>query len=266
MKFLAMKKVLQNMKPYALIALPLTIIVICGWQDPKEHQQQNVQKLSTKQTDTVPKNKEEDHDDFNTKDLDKAMKELNEHMKQLDIQLKDLDVNIDKTIEESLAKVDFDQIGKQVEQSLKNINWNEIQMNVDNSIKQAEEHMKEINFDKINDEMKELQEKFQSEEFKKQFDSDKLQKQIDEAMDKANEGIQKAKTELQQFREFTSELEKDGLIKKSEGYSIKHKEGELLINGKKASNETYLKYRDFLEKHKTFKIEKSDDDFNIDTD
>jgi CBS-domain-containing membrane protein len=233
------------MKPYALIALPLTIIVICGWQDPKEHPQQNVQKLPTKQTDTVPKSKQEDQDDFNTKELDKAMKELNEHMKELDIQLKDLDVNIDKTIEESLAKVDFDQIGKQVEQSLKNINWNEIQMNVDNSIKQAQEHMKEINFDKINDEMKELQEKFQSEEFKKQFDSDKLQKQIDEAMDKANEGMQKAKNELQQFKEFTSELEKDGLIDKRKGYEIEWKNGNLYINGVQQSQQVTNKYKKY---------------------
>ena len=56
------------------------------------------------------------------------------------------------------------------------------------------------------------------------------------------------------------------MIKKSEGYSIKHKDGELIINGKKASNETYLKYRSFLEKHPKFDIKKSDDDFNIDVD
>jgi len=168
--------------------------------------------------------------------------------------LKDLDVNIDKTIEESLAKVDFDQIGKQVEQSLNNINWNEIQMNVDNSIKQAQEHMKEINFDKINDEMKELQEKFQSEEFKKQFDSDKLQKQIDEAMDKANEGIQKAKNELQQFREFTSELEKDGLIDKKKGYEIEWKNGNLYINGVQQSQQVTNKYKKYYRKDGKIKM------------
>ncbi|HYK47557.1 MAG TPA: hypothetical protein VEV83_20410 [Parafilimonas sp.] len=239
-----MKKALQNIKRYALVALPLTIIVICAWQDPK-HQQQNGQKLLTKQTDTVPKNKEADIDDFNTKDLDKAMDELNEHMKQLDIQLKDLDVNIDNTIKESLAKVDFDQIGKQVEQSVKNINWNEIQMNVDNSIKQAQEHMKDINFDKINDQMKELKEKIQSDEFKKQFDSDKLQKEIDEAMDKANEGMQKAKNELSQFKEFTNELEKDGLIDNKKGYEIEWKNGNLFINGIQQSQEITNKYKKY---------------------
>jgi hypothetical protein len=83
-------------------------------------------------------------------------------MDKLNLQLKDLDVNIDKQIEESLAKVDFDQIGKEITESVKNINWNEIQMNVDNSIKQAQDEIKKIDFDKINDQMKDLQEKFQA--------------------------------------------------------------------------------------------------------
>jgi len=91
----------------------------------------------------------------------------------------------------------------------------------------------------------ELQEKFQSEEFKKQFDSDKLQKQIDEAMDKANEGMQKAKNELQQFKEFTSELEKDGLIDKKKGYEIEWKNGNLYINGVQQSQQVTNKYKKY---------------------
>jgi hypothetical protein len=78
--------------------------------------------------------------------------------------------------------------------------------------------------------------------------------------------MEKAKAEMKEYKSFVDGLDKDGLIKKSEGYSIKHKDGELIINGKKASNETYTKYRDFLEKHKKFTIEKNDDDFNIDID
>jgi hypothetical protein len=61
-------------------------------------------------------------------------------------------------------------------------------------------------------------------------------------------------------------LDNDGLINKKEGYTLKHKDGDLFINGKKASEQTYSKYRNFLENHKKFNIEKSDDDFDIDMD
>jgi len=56
------------------------------------------------------------------------------------------------------------------------------------------------------------------------------------------------------------------LLKRKEGYTIKHKDGELFINDKKATDATYKKYKPFLDKHKKFTIEKSDDDFNIDID
>ena len=68
------------------------------------------------------------------------------------------------------------------------------------------------------------------------------------------------------MKEFVNGLESDGLLDKDKGYTLKHKEGELFINGKKASEQTYSKYRSFLEKHKKFLIEKDDDNFNIDMD
>jgi hypothetical protein len=95
---------------------------------------------------------------------------------------------------------------------------------------------------------------------------EKIGPQIEKEMKKAKIGIEKAKEEIKEYKAFVDGLDKDGLIKKSEGYSIKHRDGELIINGKKASNETYLKYRSFLEKHPKFDIKKSDDDFDIDMD
>ena len=71
---------------------------------------------------------------------------------------------------------------------------------------------------------------------------------------------------MKEYKEFVDGLEKDGLINKKEEYTIKHDNGELLINGKKASDATYKKYKSFLEKRKKFTIEKSADDFNIDID
>ncbi len=95
---------------------------------------------------------------------------------------------------------------------------------------------------------------------------EKVGPKLEKEMQKAKIEIEKAKEEMKEYKGFVDGLEKDGLIKKSEGYTIKHKDGELIINGKKASNETYLKYRSFLEKHEKFNIEKTDDDFDIDID
>lgn len=85
-------------------------------------------------------------------------------------------------------------------------------------------------------------------------------------MEKAKVEIEKAKVEIKEYKGFVNGLENDGLINKKEGYSLKHKDGELFINGKKASEQTYNKYRPFLEKHKKFNMKKDDDDFDIDMD
>ena len=47
---------------------------------------------------------------------------------------------------------------------------------------------------------------------------------------------------------------------------MKHIDGVLEINGKKAADSVYNKYRSFLEKHKKFTIKKDSDDFDIDMD
>jgi hypothetical protein len=89
---------------------------------------------------------------------------------------------------------------------------------------------------------------------------------IQQGMEKAKEGIEKAKVELREYKGFVDGLDKDGLINKNQPYTLKQKDGELFINGKKASEQVITKYRSFLEKHKSFSIEKTDDDFDIDTD
>jgi hypothetical protein len=93
-----------------------------------------------------------------------------------------------------------------------------------------------------------------------------LKPRIEQDLAKAKVEIEKAKTELKEYKVFVDGLDKDGVIKKNEPYTIKHKDGELLINGKKASADTYNKYRAFLEKHPSFSIDKDEDDFDIDMD
>ena len=117
------------------------------------------------------------------------------------------------------------------------------------------EKIKEIDFEKIKVEMKDLEKEMK-----------KIKPEIEKELAKAKTEVEKAKIELKEYKSFVDGLEKDGLINKKEGYTIKHKSGELIINGKTQPAGVYNKYRGFLEKHKTLTIEKTDDDFNIDND
>ena len=174
--------------------------------------------------------------------FDKAMKSLDKNMADLDIHMKDLDLNLDKQLE-SLSKINFDEIQKQTEASLKAIDWNKVQKDVDVSLQNAQQEIAKIDFSKMQNEMKDLQEKFQSDEFKSQFNSEKMHKEIDDAMSKAKEGIEKAKKNLQQMKDFANELAADGLIDKKQGYTIEWKNGNLYINDKEQPKDISDKYR-----------------------
>ena len=118
-------------------------------------------------------------------------------------------------------------------------------------------------FDKVKEiDMKTLQHDME----KMQAELSKIGPEIKKSMENVKVEIEKAKIEMKEYKEFVDGLEKDGLINKKEQYTIKHDNGELFINGKKASDTTYKKYKPFLEKRKKFTIEKSADDFNIDID
>jgi hypothetical protein len=153
----------------------------------------------------------------------------------------------DREMEKAMKEVDFEKIQREVKESIAKIDMEKI--------REEMEEVKKINMKGLEEEMTKV---------KKEME--KIGPQIEKEMQKAKKEIEKAKAEIKEYKEFVDGLDKDGLIKKSEGYTIKHEDGELIINGKKASNETYLKYKSFLEKHKKFNIEKSDDDFDIDMD
>ena len=94
----------------------------------------------------------------------------------------------------------------------------------------------------------------------------KIKPELEEKLANVKIEVEKAKKELKEYKEFIDGLDNDGLINKKSEYSIKHKNGELIINDKVQTEAVYNKYRGFLEKHKTLTIEKSDNDFNIDFD
>ena len=172
-------------------------------------------------------------------------------------------VKLQKEIQESVSKIDFEKIEKEMANAMKEFDAAKLQKELNESMSKIEWDKMKIEFDKIKDiDMKKMQLDME----KMQTELSKIGPEIEKSIEKANVEIEKAKEEMKEYKEFVDGLEKDGLINKKEEYTIKHDNGELFINGKKASDATYKKYKSFLEKHKKFTIEKSDDDFNIDID
>src|ERR1051326_3382750 len=155
---------------------------------------------------------------------------------KVDKKIRDLDDVIDE-LDKAELKVNMDKVNAELGEAMKKIDMAKIKMDVDKA-------MKEVDLDKIKAEV------------------EKATKEMEEAKVE----MEKAKIEMKEYKSFVDALDKDGLINKKEGYTIQHKNGELIINGKKQPADVYSKYRPFLEKHAKFTIKKSDDDFNIDND
>jgi hypothetical protein len=138
-------------------------------------------------------------------------------------------------VHESLAKVDWEKMKKQME---------EMKVQLD--------EVKKIDMSKLSEDMRKVEKEMKE-----------LGPKIEKEMEKAKVEMEKAKVEMKEYKSFVDGLEKDGLIDKKGNYTIQHRNGELIINGKKQPADVYNKYRSFLQRHKKFKMEKSDDDFNI---
>jgi hypothetical protein len=274
---------LRNLRiPLVVAAVAITsVFVLSSWDFKNAYAAWNDNDYDG--CDTIPKKEKKIRDlddvidelnavDFKM-DMEKMQKELNESMKKIDIQKMQLDMQkamhdvdfekIQKEMEQSMAKIDFGNIEKEMAKAMKEFDAAKIQKGVQESMQKIEWDKMKMDFDKVKDiDMKKMQldmEKMQSE-------LSKIGPGIEKSLENAKVEIDKAKTEMKEYKGFVDGLEKDGLINKKEEYTIKHDNGELFINGKKASDATYKKYKSFLDKRKKFTIEKSDDDFNIDID
>lgn len=257
-----------------LILFPASLIIILvswGYKQPADQFKQ------LQQTDTVPKEKKiRDLDDALREldrvdmkiEMEKVQKELAEAMEKFDLNAAKMKIEIEKAMKD----VDFGKIRKEVEESMAKVDWNKIKADIDfeKIQKEMKESMEKIDWDKMKKEMDEVRnidmKKVELEMKKAKEEIEKIGPQLKEELEKAKVEIDKAKAEIKEYKEFVDGLEKDGLLNKKEDYSIKHKKGELTVNGKKVSAAIYNKYRTFLEKHKEFTIEKSNDDFNINLD
>jgi len=260
----------MNSKPDALkYFLPVAIvacfsILLLSWGGQKQtHQQKTEQSIN----DTVPKNKadkkihdlddvldELDRAEINV-DMDMVNEQLKEAMKQIDM------AKIKMDVDKAMKEVDMEKVNEQMKEAMKQVDMAKIKMDIDKA-------MKDVDMEKINEQMKEAMKqidmtKLDADLKKLEIEMKGLGPKIEKEMENAKASIEKAKVEMKEYKSFVDGLEKDGLINKKEGYTIQHKNGELIINGKKQPAGVYNKYRSFLKKHDKFTIKKSDDDFNI---
>jgi DNA repair exonuclease SbcCD ATPase subunit len=189
--------------------------------------------------------------------LEKMHKELAEALKKIDGEKIRLDV------ERAMKEVDFSKIQKEIQESLAKIDMDKMKMEIDASLSKIEWDKMKTELEKVKEmDMKKLE--LDMEKMEKELS--KIGPEIEKSLEKAKVELDKVKAEMKEYNEFVGGLEKDKLLNRKDGYTLTHKDGELFINGKKAAEATYNKYRRFLEKHKKFTIKKSDDDFNIDID
>lgn len=151
----------------------------------------------------------------------------------------------------ALKQIDHEKIKESVDEAMKEIDGQKIKIQVDAAIAK-------LDLEKMKVELEQLK---KTELPKLQVELEKIKPQVEAEIKKAKIEVEKAKTQLKEYKAFEDALEKDGLINKQEHYTIEHKDGQLIINGKLQPEAVYRKHRSFLEKHKNFKLEKGDSDF-----
>ena len=162
-------------------------------------------------------------------DWKKIESDLLQSMKQLDLDLSKMKIDLEK----SMKELDAVKIKAEMDASLAKIDWDKIQMELDK--------VKNIDFEKV------------------KTDLEKMKPTLQKTMKEAQESLEKAKAELKEQKTFLDALEKEGLIGQKGSYTIEHKNGQLIINGKVQDTDVYNRHRRFLEKHKRITIKKTED-------
>jgi len=252
----------------ALAALALTAGLV-AWQNPSGVASQVTHK------DTIPSKKPRDFDEV-LKDLDKSKVELEktlqskEWQEELKASLKEIDAaKIKMDVDLALKEVDLKNLQAELEKSMKDLDVQKLKTEIQKSLES-------VDAEKIRAEVQASIAKIDMESVKKELEKikeidlknlkvemEKLGPQIEKSLEGARESIEKARTEINGYKDFVDELEKDGLIDKKE-YSVEYKNGALTINDKKIDASVSKKYS-FLRDKSNFSIHKNGDDFTINT-
>lgn len=182
-------------------------------------------------------------------DLDKASKELDRAAEELNRNMTIDFAKIDKGLKaamDEMKKIDLEKISREVQTALAKVDWEKTRTEVDRSLREAEKKMKEIDSKQIEKEMARAKDEMNEARLRPKIDMEKIKKEVEKGMAEARVGIEKAKKEIALLKEFTENLEKDGLIDRKKGYRIEVKKGELYINGTQQPKEVTDRYRKYF--------------------
>ena len=173
--------------------------------------------------------------------------------KQVTDALKEVDVNkIQAEVANAMKEIDFEKIGDQVKDALKEVDMKDLNTEIQKAMNEASKEIGKVNMDEVKKEM----EKAKLEVEKAKLEMKKID--LDKIMLQAKDGIDQAKAELKNISSMFTEMEKDGLISKKDGFKVEYKDKTLYLNGKKQTDEVTDKYRHyFKDEHFEITIDKS---------
>lgn len=157
-------------------------------------------------------------------------------------------------INASLSNINFEEINKNIEASMKNIDWDKMKIEMNKAMDEAKAEIAKVNTKEIKESLEKAKAELKSEQFKQKIDLSNLQKEVQESMAKAKKEIEKAKTEIANYKDFVAALQSDGLIKAGEPYKIELKDNVLYINGVQQTKATTEKYRRYYQGKTHFTI------------
>ena len=243
-----MKHVLQNSKIALFAGLFIVVIGASAWQiqTHKEPAAQDSESVSSSDT-TRPGAVYPDKINLGI-NTDSIMKAAQTAVAAINFN------NIQQQINASLANINFEEINKNIEASMKNINWDSMKIEVNKAMDEAKVEMAKVDKEQIKESLEKAKAALKSEQFKQQIDLSNVQKEVQESMAKARKEIEKARTEIANYRNLVAALQNDGLIKAGEPYKVELKDNMLYINGVKQSKETTEKYRSYYQGKTHFTI------------
>lgn len=262
----AMKKQHSNRNILIGIVFCALAVTAMAFQDSAKINKQQQAKL-----DTVPKNNNIDIE-IDMKDVDETIKKSFEQAQK---SLKEIDwTKMSKQIEQSMKQIDMAKLQMEIDKSMKAVDWDKMKDEINRSMKEIDMSKMKFDMDKMRDEIKLSLKEINTEEIKKSMEElkkinfDDLKKEMDKVkvemelnkdhfkidMEKFKVDMEKVKAGMGELKEMLSEMEKDGLINKTEGNTIEYKDKELLINGKKQPQGVSEKYKKYFKGDSKFKF------------
>lgn len=235
------------------LALPVALLIIVtvatAWQFKSKKQKQD-RKNTYSYNDTL-KPCTIYTDKINIRiNVDSVMQAVGLALKNIDLGKVQIDVN------NAVAEIDLNEINETINESFKSIDWGKINAEVTVALKQARTEVENINTNELKEELRKVQIKLNSKEFKAQINTDNIQKEVHEALKNVQIELEN-NLDWKNYKAFLKALSIDQLIDTTKPYSIELKDGDLYLNDVKQNKETTDKYRQFYQNRKHFTIKNS---------